>query len=147
MPNTAVQHSSDVHRRSPTVLLVVAMLVMLVSAPRSQEAAPQDAFKGVHCVNLTTDEAKLFLAALADVNAVLEQAGHSDSRYHLYRVVGKQLGGYSYMWESAWPSNATFEEVVNSPAFLAALKRHPITERIRKNEIYNRYVEATSSKP
>jgi hypothetical protein len=134
-------------RRSHSLLLLVSMLAMLGAAADSQQSAPREPFRLVHFVTLTADDAALLLVALADVNAALDQAGHSEVHYRLYKVVGKQSGDYSYMWESSWPSDAVYDEVLKTPAFLSALKRHPITERVRKNEIFNRYVEVTSPKP
>ena len=79
------------------------------------------------------------------MNAVLARAGHSEIRYRLYKVVGKQSGDHAYMWESSWPSGAVYDDIHKNPAFLAAVQKHPIIDRSRKNEVYNRYVEVTSS--
>jgi hypothetical protein len=62
----------------------------------------------------------------------------------LYKVSGKQAGDYNYMWEAAFPSGSVYDAVHKSPDFLAAIKKHPEVEQLRKNEVYNRYVEVTS---
>jgi hypothetical protein len=36
-----------------------------------------------------------------------------------------------------------YDVIHKSPAFQAAIKKHPEIDRLRKNEVYNRYVEVT----
>ena len=132
-------------KRSHSMLLLLGVITILGTTPNSQEPAPREAFKAVHLVNLAADDVTMFVSAIRDVNAVLADAGHSEIRYRLYKVVGKQSGDYNYLWESSWPSGAVFDDVHRNPAFLSAVKKHPIIERLMKNEVYNRYVEVTSS--
>jgi hypothetical protein len=134
-------------KRSHSMLLLVGMITILGASPDSQQPAPREAFKAVHLVNLTADDVTMFLSAIADVNAVLVDAGHSEARYHLYKVAGKQSGDYTYLWESSWPSGAVYDDVHGNPMFLSAIKKHPVIERLMTNEVYNRYVEVTSAKP
>jgi len=61
-------------------------------------------------VTLTSAHEATLLAALADVNAAVADAGHPEIRYRLYKVVCKQTGNYIYMWESSWPSGAVYSE-------------------------------------
>ena len=116
-------------------------------ALHAQEPPPKEAFKVVHLVTLTPEQEATLAAALADVNTAIVQAAHSEIRYRLYKVTGKQAGNYSYMWESSWPSGAVYDEVHKSPAFQAATKKHPVIEELMKNEVYNRYVEVRTGKP
>jgi len=132
-------------KRSHSMLVLLGLMAILGASPNSQEAAPREPFKSVHLVTLTADDVPQFLSAIADVNAVLAGAGHSEIRYRLYKVVGKQSGDHAYMWESSWPSGAVYDDIHKNPAFLAAVEKHPIIERSRTSEIYNRYVEVTSS--
>ena len=134
-------------RRTHRMLLLVLLVAVLGTGPRAQESAPREAFKAVHLVTLTSTEMATLLAALADLNTAVAEAGHPEIRYRLYKVVGKQVGNHNYMWESSWPSGAVYDRVHNSPAFQAATKKHPEMERLMKNEVYNRYVEVTSAKP
>ena len=115
-------------------------------ALHAQEPPPKEAFKAVHLVTLTPAQEATLLAALADMNTVIAQAGHPEIRYRLYKVTGKQVGNHNYMWESSWPSGAVYDELHKSPAFQAATKKHPEIEELMKNEVYNRYVEVTTAK-
>ncbi|MBA2303665.1 MAG: hypothetical protein H0W08_13645 [Acidobacteria bacterium] len=133
-------------RRTHLMLLLVLLVGVLGTGPRAQEPPPKEAFKAVHLVTLTSTDLATLLASLADVNAAIAEAGHPETRYRLYKVVGKQAGHYNYMWESSWPSGAVYDRVHKSPAFQAATKKHPEMERLMKNETYNRYVEVTSAK-
>ena len=130
-----------------TVFLLALVATLGTAALPAQEPAPKEAFKTVHLVTLTAAEVSTLLAALADVNAAVAQAGHPEIRYRLYKVAGKQAGNYNYMWETSWPGGAVCDAVHTSPAFQAVIKKHPGVEALRKNEIYNRYVEVTSAKP
>jgi len=131
-------------KRSHSILVLLGLVTILGMAPNSQQSAPHEAFKAVHLVNLTADDVTMFLSAIADVNAVLADAGHPEIRYRLYKAVGKQSGDYSYLWESSWPSGTVYDDLHKNAAFLLTLKKHPIVERLMKNEVYNRYVEVTS---
>ncbi len=129
------------------VLLVLAgtlgspALVAQMSAP-----APSEGFKAVHLVSLAPSQESSLLAALAEVNAAVAQAGHPDIQYRLYKVIGKQDGKYTHMWESTWPSGAVYDQVHKHAAFDAATKKHPEIEELMKDEVYNRYVEVTPAK-
>ena len=112
----------------------------------AQEPAPNGPFKTVHLVTLGPTEVSTLTAALAEVNGAVAKAGHPQIRYRLYKVTGKQTGNYNYMWEATFPSGAVYEAVHKSPAFVAAIKKHPEIEELRKNETYNRYVEVTPAK-
>ena len=127
--------------------LVALLVCSLATVSHGQEPTPKEAFKTVHLVNLTSADVATLQTALADLNAAVAKAGHADIRYRLYRVVGKQMGNYNYLWESSWPSGAVYDQVHKDPGYLAATKKHPEVERLMKNEIYNRYVEVTSAKP
>jgi hypothetical protein len=116
------------------------------AAPRAQEPAPQQAFKTVHLVTLTDAEASTLSTALGDVNAAVAQAGHPEVRYRLFKVAGKQAGSHSHVWEASWPGGAVYDKVHASPAVKAAIAKHPVVEELRKNEVYNRYVEVTAAK-
>jgi hypothetical protein len=113
----------------------------------AQEPAPSAAFKAVHLMNLSPAQETALLAAIADTNNVLADAGHPEIRYRLYKVLGKQSGQYNYLWESSWPSGALYDEIHKSAGFEAAVKRHPDLEVLMKDEVYNRYVEVTAAKP
>ena len=134
-------------RRPNWMLLLVLLVVVIDKGPRAQEPAPKQAFKAVHLVTLTSADVAPLLAALADLNAAIAGAGQPEIRYRLYKVVGKQVGNYNYMWESSWPSGAVYDRIHNGPAFQEATKKHPEVERLMKDEVYNRYVEVTSAKP
>ena len=125
-------------------LLVAVTLGAVVL--HAQESRPKEAFKAVHLVTLTPAQEATLLAALADVNASVAQAGHPDIRYRLYKVSGKQVGNFSHLWESSWPSGAVYDQVHESPAFQAATKKHPQLAELMKTDTYNRYVEVTTEK-
>ena len=132
-------------KRAHSMLVLLGVMTILGTAPSSQQAAPREAFKAVHLVSLTADDVTTLLSAISDVNAVLASAGHPEIRYRLYKVVGQQAGDHAYMWESSWPSGAVYDDIHKNPEFLAAVKKHPIIERSRTSEVYNRYVEVTPS--
>jgi hypothetical protein len=136
-------------RQTKRIALHVALVLALATLPlmAQQEPPPKEAFKTVHLVTLTPTEASTLLAALTDTNAAIAKAGHSDIRYRLYKVSGKQSGKNNYLWEASWPSGAVYAETHKSPAFEEVLKKHPELEKLRKKEIYNRYVEVTGDKP
>ena len=125
------------------LLMAVTLGAVVLHA---QEPRPTEAFKAVHLVTLTPAQEATVLAALADVNASVAQAGHPDIRYRLYKVTGRQAGNFSHMWESSWPSGAVYDQVHQSPSFQAATKKHPQLEELMKTDIYNRYVEVASEK-
>ena len=87
------------------LLMAVTLGAVVLHA---QEPRPTEAFKTVHLVTLTPAQEATLLAALADVNASVAQAGHPDIRYRLYKVTGRQAGNFSHMWESSWPSGAVY---------------------------------------
>jgi hypothetical protein len=128
------------------VLDLVLAATLGTMALHAQEPPPKEAFKAVHLVTLTPAQEAALLAALADLNTVTAQAGHPEIRYRLYKVTGKQVGDYNYMWESSWPSGAVYTQVHDSPAFQEATKKHPEVDELMKNEVYNRYVEVTTAK-
>jgi hypothetical protein len=139
-------------RQAKWIVLQVVLVSTLGSlaraqAPTAKEPPPKEAFKAVHQVTLTPADESALLAALADVNAVIANAGHPDIRYRLYKVSGKQVGSHNYMWESSWPSGAVYEQVHRSAAFEAAIGKHPEMDALMKNETYNRYVEVTKARP
>jgi hypothetical protein len=125
------------------LLLVWTIGTVVIGA---QEPAPEGAFKTVHLVTLAPADASALMAALADVNTALDTAGHTDIRYRLFKVTGKQAGSYNYLWEASWPSAAVYEAVHKHPAFEAATKKHPEIDHLRSKEIYNRYVEVRPAK-
>ncbi len=129
------------------VLDLVLAATLGTVALHAQEPPPKEAFKAVHLVTVTPAQEATLLAALADMNTVIAQAGHPEIRYRLYKVTGKQVGNYSYMWESSWPSGAVYDEVHKTPAYQAATEKHPEMNELMKNEVYNRYVEVTTAKP
>ena len=133
----------QLHMTCLAALLVSALATVL----QAQEPTPKEPFKTVHLVNLTSADVATLQAALADLNAAMAKAGHPEIRYRVFRVVGKQMGSYNYLWESSWPSGAVYDQVHKDPAYMAATTKHPEVERLMKNEIYNRYVEVTSGKP
>src|SRR4029450_3231504 len=134
-------------RRSNWMLLLIVLVAVIGKGPRAQEPSPKEAFKAVHLVTLTSADVAPLLAALADLNAAVAGAGQPEVKYRLYKVAGKQVGNYNYMWESSWPSGAVYDRVHNGAAFQEATKKHPEVERLMKDEVYNRYVEVTSAKP
>ena len=135
-------------RQARRIVLLLALVSTLGTvASRAQEPAPREAFKTVHLVTLTPAEVSTLLEALADLNAAVAQAGHPEIRYRLFKAAGKPAGNYSHMWEVSWPGGAVYDKVHTSPAFQAVMSKHPEVEALRKNEIYNRYVEVTSAKP
>lgn len=133
---------------SKWLALSVALCATLASTVLAQEAPPKEAFKAVHLVTLKSaaDVASL-QAALDDLNAAVAEAGYPDVRYRLYKVVGKQAGDYSHLWESSWPGGAVYDKVHKSAEWQAAAKKHPEMAALMKSEVYNRYVEVPSAKP
>jgi hypothetical protein len=126
-----------------TVLHILLVLTLGTGALAAQEPTPKGTFKTVHLVTLGPAEEATLTAALAEINAAVAKAGHPQIRYRLYKVTGKQAGNYNYMWEATFPSGAVYDAVHKSPAFEAAVKKHPEIDQLRKKEVYNRYVEVT----
>jgi len=79
-------------KRAKWILVLVLVLALPGNGARAQDPAPEVAFKAVHRVTLTPADEATLLAALADMNAAVAEAGHSEIRYRLYKVVGKQGG-------------------------------------------------------
>jgi len=135
----------------PSMKLALSVLLSGVlggTVLAQQEAPPKEPFKAVHLVafDSAADVAAL-QAALQDINAAVAKAGHPEIRYRLYKVVGKQIGSYNYLWESSWPGGDVYSKVHQSAEWQAATKKHPEMDALMKNEVYNRYVEVTSEKP
>jgi hypothetical protein len=126
-----------------TVVYVVLVGTLAIGTLAAQDAAPKGTFKTVHLVTLAPTEEATLTAALAEINAAVAKAGHAEIRYRVYKVTGKQAGNYNYMWEAAFPSGAVYDSVHQNPAFQAAIQKHPEFDRLRNNEVYNRYVEVT----
>ena len=124
----------------------VAMLAIALVTTVAQERPPAQAFKAVHLTNLTPQQVVALQAWMADINAVMARAGHSEVRYRLYKVTGKQAGKYEYMWESSWPSGEIYKKIHDDPEWGAVTQRHPGLEGLLADEIYNRYVEVTPEK-
>ncbi len=133
------------HLRS-LALLVAVGVVTIASVTAAQENPPAGAFKAVHLVNFTPEQVAVVQAWMTDINAVLQKAGHKDVRYRLYKVTGKQVGRYEFMWESSWPSGDVYTKVHTSPDWKAVADKHPGLEALMKDEIYNRYVEVMPGK-
>lgn len=131
--------------------LAVACAVLFAALGASvlaQEPVPKEAFRSVHLVTLRSaaDEAAV-LAAFAEINAAVAEAGYPEIRYRLYKVTGEQSGNHNYLWESSWPGGAVYDKVHKHPKYEAAVKKHPAVDTLRKREIYNRYVEVAHPKP
>lgn len=128
--------------------LCLALSATLATTVLAQEAPPKEAFKAVHLVTLqSAADVAALQAALDDVNAAVAKAGYPSIRYRLYRVVGKQAGNHSHLWESSWPGGEVYDKVHESAEWQAAVKRHPGIAALRKGEVYNRYVEVPAAKP
>ena len=125
------------------LLVAFAVLSALsgTAALAQQEEVPKGPFKTVHLLNLSGSDVGALQAVIADMNSAAAKAGHSDVRYRLYKVVGKQSGRYAYMLESSWPGGEVYQSVHKTPEWVAISKQHPETEALLKGEAYNRYVE------
>jgi hypothetical protein len=132
-------------RRRSLTLPAIVLGIVVISAG-AQEPPPAPAFKAVHLSNLTSPQVAALQAWMADMNAVIAEAGHADIRYRLYKVTGTQAGKYEYMWESSWPGGDVYTKIHDSPGWKAVVERHPGLEALMKDEIYNRYVEVASEK-
>lgn len=126
--------------------LVAALLATTVMTAAAQEPLPSAPFKAVHLVSLTPQQVATLQAWMADINGVMEKAGHKEARYRLYKVIGKQSGKYDYMWESSWPSGAVYSKIHNSPEWRSIGEKHAAVRELTKDEIYNRYVEVLPDK-
>ena len=128
------------HLRS--LAFAAALLTTVSSTPAAQEAPPSGPFRAIHLVSLTPQQVTGLLAWMADMNAVIEKAGHKEARYRLYKVTGKQAGKYEFMWESWWPSGEVYAKIHNLPEWRTVAEKHSaaLTD-LTKDEVYNRYVE------
>ena len=125
----------------------LASTVLGQEASPAQEAPPKEAFKTVHLVTLSDADVVTVQTALDDLNAIVAKAGYPAVRYRLYKVVGRQTGSYSHLWESSWPGGEVYDTVHKSAEWQAALKKHAGIAAVMKGEVYNRYVEVPSAGP
>jgi hypothetical protein len=125
------------------LILATVLLGIVVVSPVAQEPPPAQPFRAVHLTNLTQQQVAALQAWMADINAAIAKAGHTEVRYRLYKVTGKQAGKYEYMWESSWPGADVYRKIHDSPVWKAVSGRHPGLDALLKDEIYNRYVEVT----
>jgi hypothetical protein len=124
-------------------LVLIAAFGMPVLA---QDAPPKEAFRAVHLVSLKPSDVPALQGVIADMNEAVANAGYPTIRYRLYKVIGKQAGAHSYLWESSWPSGEVYDKVHNHPAWIASTRKHPELEALMKDEVYNRYVEVSAGK-
>lgn len=125
---------------------VSVFLATTMATGAAQEPPPAGAFRAVHLVSLTPQQVATLQAWMADINGVLEKAGHKEARYRLYKVIGKQSGKYDFMWESSWPSGAVYAKIHDSPEWKSVGEKHPAMGELTTDEIYNRYVEVLPDK-
>ena len=134
--------------RHVSSLILRLCLITAFGAPvLAQDAPPKEAFRAIHLVNLKSPaDVAAVQAALADLNKAMANAGYPDVRYRLYKVVGKQAGGYAYLWESSWPGGDVYDKVHQHPEWIASSRKHPELDALMKDEVYNRYVEVPAAK-
>ena len=127
------------------IFVLVALVIGTTSIRTvAQEPPPDGPFRAIHLVSLTPEQVATLQAWMADMNAVIDKAGHKDVRYRLYKVIGKQSGRFGFMWESSWPSGDVYKKIHSMPEWKAVGSRHPGVNDVLKDEIYNRYVEVTA---
>ena len=124
-----------------SLALAVAVVATTVIPVAAQDDPPTGPFRAVHLVSLTPQQVAVMQAWMSDINAVLDKAGHQDSRYRLFKVIGKQAGQYDFMWESSWSSGDVYTRIHSSAEWRAVGEKHPGVSALTKDEIYNRYVE------
>jgi hypothetical protein len=129
-----------------SLVLLAVVLGMAASGAVAQEPPPSGPFRAVHLVSLTPQQVTTLQAWMAEMNAFIDKTGHKDVRYRLFRVVGKQAGKYDFMWESSWPSGAVYQKIHSMPEWKEIGGKHPEVSEVLKDEIYNRYVEVTTSR-
>jgi hypothetical protein len=118
--------------RSPA--LAVAVVVTTVIPVAAQDDPPSGPFRAVHLVSLTPQQVAVMQAWMTDINAVLDKAGQRDSRYRLFKVIGKQAGQYDFMWESSWPSGDVYTRIHSSPEWRAVREKHPDVSALTRTE-------------
>jgi len=128
-------------------IVPLVLIALFATSAVAQDAAPKEPFKAMHLVTLKTPaDIAALQAAITDMNKAVATAGYPGIRYRLYKVVGKQAGEYSYLWESTWPGGEVYDKVHNHPEWIATTKRHPKLDVLMKDQIYNRYVEVLAAK-
>ena len=82
------------------------------------------------------------------MNRAIADSGHPNAGYRLWKVTGEQAGEYSYLWEGAWPDQATYDEIHEGEAWQKAAERvGPLFEKIMEKQIYNRFIEIPTNGP
>lgn len=123
--------------------LVAGVIATTSISAVAQEPPPTGPFRAVHLVSLTPQQVAMLQAWMADMNAAIAKAGHTDVRYRLFKVVGKQAGPYEYMWESSWPGASVYKKVHSLPEWKTIGSKYPGLSELTKDETYNRYVEVS----
>src|SRR5262249_20681262 len=98
----ACRHSREESHMNRRTFATVVVFLGLIAAGLAQEAPPKEPFKAMHLLNLKSEaDVAAMLRGIADQNTVVEKMGIRDTKYRLYKVVGKQNGSYTYLMESS----------------------------------------------
>ncbi len=95
----------------------------------------------VHLFNLPSAEAEEQLVGiLDDLNGAISKAGHSETRYGVWKVTGEQTGDYAYAFGSAWADRAAYDAVHDDQDYKALREQHQEAyDNLIPDEIYNKY--------
>ena len=95
----------------------------------------------VHFINLKNVEDETEFVVIADIfNKLVAELGYQNISYNFWKVTGDIEGQYSYIFESTWPDQETFDKVHEYEKFKVTINKwYPIFKNMIAEEIYNRY--------
>lgn len=80
-----------------------------------------------------------WLAALKEMNGVIEGLGYPGAGYYLYKTENADSKDYRYYFEGIWPSAEAYTKIHNDPAYIAVSEKHmPLYNKIKEVEIYRK---------
>lgn len=129
--------------RRAAFIFGIALVAAAAGAAAAHQVArpPATALKTLHLFNIPpADEPKL-LAALADLNEAIAEAGYPQAGYRVWKVSGTQQGSHQYIWEGNWPDRNAYLAIHANDAYQRASKRTRAAQDLTKDHVYNHYLE------
>jgi len=99
-------------------------------------------FTALHLVNLQSEDMEgEILAMMNDMNQALEEIGYPNIKYEVWKQRSNRDGRYSYLIQSTWPDQATYDKVHSHEKYQTTWDKHRSRyEELIAEDLYNRYI-------
>ncbi len=98
-------------------------------------------FIAVHLVNLQSEDMEgEILAMMNDMNQALKKIGYPNIKYEVWKQRSGQDGRYTYLIQTTWPDQATYDKVHSHENYETTWDKHRSRyEDLVAEDVYNRY--------